>query len=30
VVDADVGSLTVRIIDVNGAVRFLHTIRATP
>jgi alkaline phosphatase D len=29
-VEADTGTLTVRIIDVNGTVRFLHTIRATP
>ena len=29
-VDADAGTLTVRIIDVNGTVRFLHTIHAGP
>jgi alkaline phosphatase D len=30
VIDLDAGSLTVRIIDVNGTVRFLHTIHASP
>jgi alkaline phosphatase D len=29
VIDLDAGSLTVRIIDVNGTVRFLHTIPAS-
>ena len=29
VVDADADTLTVRIIDVNGTVRFLHTIRSS-
>jgi hypothetical protein len=26
--EADAATLTVRIIDVNGTVRFLHTIRS--
>jgi len=30
VVELDAGFLTVRIIDVNGTLRFLHTIPATP
>jgi alkaline phosphatase D len=29
-IDMDAGSLTVRIIDVNGTVRFLHTIQRSP
>ena len=28
-VEADADDLTVRIIDVNGTVRFLHTIRSS-